>query len=325
MPYDDALESGERDLDTGRDDYDDDDRDDDVDAGATQEGAQDDEGDGKAADDGSVEADARDEESAESRAERRRAKRRAEKEWRRKVNEHNAALIQQQAREISELRAMVSGVVQRTDMEQLDSRLSQAQTAYRHAQMKLRDAIESGDIDQQIKLQDDLYTARRSVDDLTVIKERAAQQARQPQQPVQPRVNTAKLAAFQEAFFDENAWFDRSLRDDDSRAAAALSERIAGEGYAPDTVEHWRELKARLRQQMPHRFGGKTGAATQRPAARSPVGGSGRSTQAGGNADDIRIPREYREMLEQSGDWADPKRRKAMIDEYKASAKRHGV
>lgn len=326
MAYDDALEDGERDLDAGRDDFEDDDRDE-ADRGESGDQSHESgEGDDGAAGHDGVEDDGEetDEDSAEARAARRRAKRKAEKEWRRRNNERNVALIQQQQREIAELRAMVSGVVQRTDMEQLDTRLTQAQTAYRHAQERLRNAIEGGDIDQQIKLQDELYTARRSVDDLTMIKERAA---KQPQQQ-QPSPEAIRQQAYYDGFVARNQWFDPSGRDEDSRNAIEISNRIAAAGIPAHDPRHWAEIDRQLKAAMPHRFDAKPAATQQRQqSGRSPIGGSGgsRSPQPGGAADERRIPRAYREMLEQTGDWHDPKRRKAMVDEYFASAKRHGV
>jgi hypothetical protein len=323
MAYDDALEDDERDLDTGRDDFEEEDRDEE---GGDQPHGSDEGGDdadgGHGPDDG---GEGFDEESAEARAARRRAKRKAEKEWRRKSAEHNAEVMRRQAQEIAELRAMVSGIAQRTDMGQLETHLTQATDAYRAAAQKLRTAKEAGDVEAELAAQEEWYGARKRVEDLSALKERVT---KQPPQPARPQVNAAKLTAFQESFFDENPWFDRNLRDEDSRAAAALSEKIAAEGYAADTVEHWRELKARLREQMPHRFGGKGAGQQQRQQpGRSPVGGSGgsRGAQPGGNADERRLPREYVQTLKDANLWDDPATRKQMTAEYFASAKRHGV
>ena len=319
MAYDDALEDDERDLDTGRADHDDEDDGDDHDDRGRDDGHADD------GDDAGGEEDDHGEDSAEERRRARAEQRRQDKERRRRARERDQQLIQEQARRIAQLEAAVGSIAQRTDMGQLETHLTQATDAYRTAAQKLRTAKETGDVEAELAAQEEWYGARKRVEDLTALKERAT---KQPPQPARPQVNTVKLAAFQESFFDENPWFDRNLRDEDSRTAAALSEKIAAEGYAADTVEHWRELKARLREQMPHRFGAKPASQQQRQQpGRSPVGGSGgsRGAQPGGNADERRIPRAYREMLEQTGDWYDPKRRKAMVDEYFASAKRHGV
>jgi hypothetical protein len=320
MAYDDALEDDERDLDTGRVEHDDDE--DDVEDRA---GGHDRDEDRAGADvDQGGQDDHHDEESADERRSSRAEQRRQEKERRRQARERDRQLISQQAQRIAQLEAAVGSIVQRTDMGQLEAHLTQANDTYRQAAQKLKAAKESGDFEAELAAQEEWYGARKRVDELAALKEGAAKRT---QHPARPQVNTAKLAAFQESFFDENPWFDRSLRDEDSRAAAALSDRIAGEGLAADTMEHWRELKARLREQMPHRFGAKTAAPASRQPARSPVGGGGgtRAAQPGGSADEVRIPRAYREYLEQTGDWYDPQRRKAMIDDYKASAKRHGV
>ncbi|MFP5513416.1 MAG: hypothetical protein ACLGJC_10080 [Alphaproteobacteria bacterium] len=319
MAYDDALEEDERDLNDGRADHEDD--------GDDEHERHDQDGDrGDNTDDG----DDHGEESAEGRRSARAEQRRLEKERRRRARERDQQMIRQQAQELAELRAMVSGIAQRTDMGALETHLAQAGSTLRQTQAKLREAIESGDFDQQVALQDELYTARRRVEDLEALKQRATQQARQPQQPAQrqqPAVNTAKLAAFQEAFFDENPWFNQNLADEDSRSAAKLSEDLAGEGYAPDTPAHWRELRARLREQRPHLFGGKQAAQQQRQPGRSPVGGSGgsRGAQPGGRADERRLPPEYVKTLKDANLWDDPATRKQMTDEYFASAKRHGV
>lgn len=322
MAYDDALEDDERDLNTGRDDHDEDDDAEDRDDGRGQ-----DEGRADTDDDAGGEDDDHAEESAEERRRARAEQRKRDKERRQQARERDRRLIDQQAQRIAQLEAAVGSIAQRTDMGQLEGQLSQAQETYQRTMSRLREAIEGGDVDQQIKLQDELYTARRRVDDLSAIKERATQQARQPQPSAQPNTAAqARVAAYRDAFLDENSWFDPNFGDNDSRIAGIVSDQLIKEGVAADTPAHWRELKARLRQQMPHRFGGKSGATTQRPASRSPVGGSGGGGRpAASDARERQVPREYREMLEQSGDWADPKRRRAMIDEYFASAKRHGV
>lgn len=246
---------------------------------------QEDEGERRQAEDGDG-----DDERRRSRNDEKRQRR----ERQRLARERSERQIRELTETVHRLQSQLGTIDQRTTTGQLEVGIAQAQAAYQQTQQALRDAVESGDTDRQVKLMEDVAIARRRVEDLSTLRERAAQ----PQKPQQVDPGQVRMAAFRDAFILENQWFDPNFGDPDSRAAGAISSRLIEEGIAPDSPAHWRELKARLKQQRPHLYGAAR-ATDERRAPRQPTGGNGRGTQQGNGP---------------SKGWATPERRHALSE-----------
>lgn len=263
----------------------------------------DDEHDADGGDDGSEQGERQEHEADDDRRQegeddedRRRARaedRRERRERQRLARERSERQIRELTATVQQLQAQLGTIDHRTATGQIETGIAQAQTAYQQAQKALRDAVEAGDVDRQVELMEGVAVARRRVEDLAALKERANQPRQQPAPPNDAAIRTK---AYYDGFVAQNQWFDPTGRDADSRDAIAISNQVAAAGIPAHDPRHWTEIDRRLREKMPHRFGR---ASDERRAPRQPTGGVGRSTQQGGGP---------------SKGWATPERRQALSE-----------
>lgn len=124
-----------------------------------------------------------------------------------------------------------------------------------------------------------------------------------------------------------NTWYrGPASNDPDSKVLTALDNAVAAAGFDPRTKDYWDELNAQVQKYLPHRVQQRDNPRTVnttntigRPAARSPVAGSG-NNGTGGEAtprNTFRLSGERVKAMKESGAWDDPKRKADMIKRYR--------
>ncbi len=127
---------------------------------------------------------------------------------------------------------------------------------------KLKEAIDRGDIDQQVEAQTALAKLAQDNERLAYVKrqkEYAAKQAEivqaTPQQAPQQQKPTPDPKAT--AWAERNTWFGQ----DEPMTLTAFSihkKMVEEEGYDPTSDDYYNELDNRIRRDFPHKFGEKT-------------------------------------------------------------------
>tara|TARA_R110001606_G_scaffold45692_2_gene118264 strand:- start:2188 stop:3102 length:915 start_codon:yes stop_codon:yes gene_type:complete len=202
---------------------------------------------------------------------------------RKESEEREAAAMQfaqQQKNEVDALRGQLSNLNTGYSSEassRIDSQEIQAKTAF-------KEAYEAGEVDKMADAQQVMAKIAIEKERLRIFKdnqekqkqravqvqEQQFQQQAQPQQPVQEEPD-AKAVDWAER--EENSWFgqDRAMT---ATAFTIHQQLVEEEGLDPQSDEYYSEIDARMRQDFPHKFNGKS-APAQRVASVS----QGRTSQ----------------------------------------------
>jgi len=252
--------------------------------------------------------------------EARRARRRAKKEYIKRTNEekdHRLAMLQRQNQELMERLSAVEKKTQQSDLVRLDKAIEDEELRLRYADAKKREAINGSDGEAFNRAQEMWYEARRKVESLKALKERATQNSAQDTGAVNPR-----LQQHAGRWMERNSWYDPSGKDEDSQIAKIVDQRLISEGWDPTSEEYWEELDQRLQKRLPHCYNRNTESST-RSRPRSVVTASGReSAGSGGDGRNTFVlkPEQVRAMKE-AGFWDDQEKRAKMIKRYAAEAR----
>ena len=251
------------------------------------------------------------EEEAEARRQRNRARRAENKarrqdyveSLRREIAARDELLQQQEAR-----LAAVEKRTQGADMAAVDNELRKTADAYMYFREQHALAVTKADGAAAVEAQEKMYQAQRRGEELTRIKQAAAQRPQQPQ-PLDPIL---KMQA--ENWLERNKWYDPAGTDMDSKITLTIDQALAAEGWNPKTPQYWDELDARLKKHLPHRY--KSGYNGGNSTQRSPVAGSGRSEAGGKGAGEYRLSADRVQAIKDAGAWEDPVARAKMVKRY---------
>ena len=189
---------------------------------------------------------------------------------RKESEEREAAALQfaqQQKSEVDALRGQLSNLNTGYSSEassRIDSQEAQAKAAF-------KDAYESGEVDKMADAQQVMAKIAIEKERLRIFKdnqekqkqravqvqEQQIQQQAQPQQQVQQEPD-AKAVDWAER--EENSWFgqDRAMT---ATAFTIHQQLVEEEGLDPQSDEYYSEIDARMRQDFPHKFNGKSAPA----------------------------------------------------------------
>lgn len=272
---------------------------------------------GNASDDERLSADQRDDderranETEDERRERRRQERKAKNQRRKEYQVRDQLVIQSLQAQNEELKRAVFEIQKQFSTQQtstVEGQMRTLQGQIQQANAERAKAIQDGDGQRAIQLEE---WSRRAYAQLQQLDRMRRQPAAAPrQESVDPAI-----AEHAKVFMSRHDWYDPSGSDELSKTVAALDNGVARDGYDPRTPDYWQELEARMRRKLPaHLF---DGFEAEEPKARRrapPVGGRPDAAAAKGRS--VTIPREFREALEESGLWADPKKRDRAIKQY---------
>lgn len=263
-----------------------------------------------------------DEETEAERAERTERNRQRRRESKDRRKEH----IESLKRQVESERAARAQLEQRlsvierkssgSEMAQLDQAEREAITAYNQFKDINAKAIEQANGAVAIEAQERMFEARQKITELRGIKQAMGRKQAAP--ALDPR-----LVSHADSWMKKNEWYDPSGKDQDSAVTLTLDNRLAAEGWDPNTPEYWEELSSRVKKYLPHRtsagYNKNTDAGRRNPP---PVSGSGRESSGSGTTN-YKLSAARVAALKESGIWDDPKQRAIAINNYQAYDKEH--
>ena len=174
-------------------------------------------------------------------------------------------------------------VLDQTLVNEFDSRLK---TEEKLAKDKLRQAIDSGDVDSQIDAQSKLAALAVDNERLRVTKVRREQQETERTRPHHEEYRQPQLPrpdAKAQSWAEKNEWFgnDRAMT---ATAYAIHADLVETEGYDPTSDDYYNELDSRIHAEFPHKF--RKAEEVRRPTV--PVA-SARSTVKSDNKQSIKL------------------------------------
>jgi len=151
------------------------------------------------------------------------------------------------------------------------------------ARQSLRVAIEAGDVDAQVKAQEQMARLANDASRLGALKtisERKKEEVVEQPQYQAPIPRQARTDPKAEAWAKENAWFGQ----DNAMTHTAFDLHktlVEEEGYDPQSDEYYAEVDKRIRLEFPHKFDKIDGNSTERVKPTQNVASAKRSSNTG--------------------------------------------
>lgn len=251
--------------------------------------------------------------------EARRARRRAKKEYIKRTNEEKdqrLTLLQRQNQELMERLAAVERKTHTADLARLDSAISDEEARLEFFKRKMREATDNSDGAAFMQAQEGWYEARRKVEAMQGIKQRAVQATNNDAGPANPRL--VKLA---NQWMERNPWYDPNGGDEDSQIAKLIDNRLAAEGWDPASEEYWDEFDKRLQSRLPNRYTHEQDDQPRRRPRSFVTGSSRESSVPGQTGKTFVLEPEMVRAIKDAGLWDDPASRNRMIKRYAEQAR----
>ena len=240
------------------------------------------------------------------------------------------ALIRQQQEQLNTMAARlneVDGRLSGYDQAQLQQTYNESLGAYNAAKEQHKAAFANGDSEKATAAMEQMYVAKRRMDDLEAIH---ARQQNTPRQVQQPKQNDPLVISKATDWASRNTWFKQGANDDDSAIADTIAAKLVKEGFDPKTDDYWEELDERLEKKgIGERQDDEDDVdPPQRKEAKRrspPVGGGGNGRGDIGNGKtSVTLPTAYIAALKESGKWDDVPTRNRMIKRYLDGVRERG-
>lgn len=233
------------------------------------------------------------------------------------------ALIRQQQEQLNVMASRlneVDGRLSNYDQAQLQQTYNDSLGFYNTAKEQHKAAFANGDSEKATAAMEQMYIAKRRMDDLEAIH---ARQQNAPRQPQQPKANDPRLVSKATSWAERNAWFKPGAEDDDSAIADTIAAKLVKEGYDPKTDDYWDELDERLEKKGIGQLDDDNEEDVDPPQRREakrrspPVGGGGNGRgDMGGGKTQVTLPTAFINALKESGKWTDLTVRNRCIKRY---------
>jgi hypothetical protein len=224
-------------------------------------------------------------------------------------------MLQRQNQELMERLSVVERKTHSSDLARLDKAIEEEELRYRYAAQKMKDATSASDGEAFGRAQEMWYEARRKIEAMKSLKDRAAQATKQ-QGAVNPQVT--RLA---NSWMERNDWYDPSGSDEDTAIAKVIDRKLTEDGWDPASQDYWEELDRRLQKRLPHRYTDSVDDHSRRSRPRSVVTGSGREVGGGASRSTFVLSPEQVRAMKDAGLWDDPQKRANMIKRYAQEAR----
>lgn len=252
--------------------------------------------------------------------ERRRQERKDRKQRQREREQTLRAQLEQAQARLLEQESRLSVIERRntgSEMAQISTAKTQAVGAYNHFKQQVKLAAEANDGAALTDSMEKMTLAQRRFEELDRLEKAYTARQNTPP-PLDPMLKDNA-----EKWMSKHTWYNPQGADDDSAVMLAVDQRMAQGGWDPRNPQYWEELTRRGQRYLPHRFQGNqrvapTNTNQPRPKPRStvpPAGGP--SNEGGSSSGGFRLSAERIQAMKDSGNWNDPDKRKAMIQEYK--------
>jgi hypothetical protein len=250
-----------------------------------------------------------------------RNRRRAKKDLIRKTNQEKDVRLVQLQRENEQFKQRLGQLERNTKSEQLvriDKHLEDTQVRLEYAKMKLAEATQNGDGQAMVEAQTLWQQAQDEARNLSILRNRADQELKQPVPQVNvPDPMVQRLAA---QWMRKNSWYNPDATDPDSRIAKKIDEVMSTQGWNASDPDYWDELDSRLQKELPHRYNDSNDDETRtvrRP--RNVVGSAGREASAafgGSNRSQFVLSPDRVKAMKEAGAWDNPERKARMIQQF---------
>lgn len=264
-------------------------------------------------DDGEDDSAATEELRAQRRKERKERKERQERA--RERDKKELEFLRHRNEALEKQFSTLEGRVVRNETISIDERISQVEGQLKTADDVIASAISSANGKDAAEAQNIRDQLRDNLQKLKGHRETLTKPVAQPQRQVAAPNPDVVLHARE--WVSKNAWFDASLRDQDSVIADTIDKRLAAEGSNPASEEHWRELDSRLKKYLPHRYAAAAAPAeTTTTQQRGPAMANGGRQSAALKPGEVYISPERKDAMKELGVWDDPVLRKKYLKRY---------
>jgi hypothetical protein len=238
--------------------------------------------------------------------------------------------LNRQDQAIQQMAAFIGQMAQQTQQAQaqsLDQQINAQVARFHNADRALQQAMLANDaagFSRAMAERDDAKdTAYRLAGQRGQTPHMQSQQAPPPQQrapePQQAPPNPV-AQALANSFLQRHPWCDAKGTDADSKAVDRIfRDMTEQENDNPADPGFWTDLETRVRQQLPHRFGGQQTAGRRGPPMGSANGGTAQVTARNP------LTKDRIEAMKSIGWWDDPKMRAEMIKTYREYDQQHGL
>lgn len=232
---------------------------------------------------------------------------------------HKISSLERRNEELARRLAAVESAAASFQFAQVDKAIEDEATRVEYAKMKLLQASQSGNAEEQVEYLEQLQDAKTRLAQMQAYKKQQVEQVRRPKQNVPNEVSRA-VQENAESWLSKNKWYDPQARDTDSRIAKVIDNEMASEGWDPADPEYWEELDNRLSARLPHRYAAKTGGVVKRA---NPTASSRTANPSAAPANTIRLSPERVKAIKDAGAWDDLAARNRMIKAYMAYDKQN--
>ena len=270
--------------------------------------------------DADVETDEDREKIREARREERKLKKELAKQ--REVSaKHKISALERRNEELARRLAAVESAATSFQFAQVDKAIEDEATRVEYAKMKLLQASQSGNAEEQVEYLEQLQESKTRLAQMQAYKKQQLAAASRPKQNVPNPVSNA-VQENAAGWLSKNKWFDPQARDTDSRIAKVVDQEMADEGWDPADPEYWDELDNRLSSRLPHRYAAKSGGTVSKSRP-NPTASSRAANPSAVPANSIRLSPERVRAIKEAGAWDDPAARNRMIKAYMAYDKQN--
>lgn len=272
---------------------------------------------------------------------------RARREAARRAKERDQAELRALRAKLAELESGFAEV--RTSqhaqgIETLQNRLNEAAQRIVNAKARMELAFDADDKSGHTSATMDLMSAQREAEQLSAaldyVKRQGANGANgkpkaEPAPPRQPQASphaNPVTVALRDEFLSEHDWIDDAADTDDrdSIVMQRISDRLTQSGIPSNTARYWQLMRSEGAKALPHRFGAEgddmeDATPQRRNGSGGPPLGGRRDAMRNGGAGATAVPAELERLMRETGQWDDPKRRAAVIADYRAGIKQQGA
>jgi hypothetical protein len=255
------------------------------------------------------------EEDREALREARREERKLKKELvkqREASAKHKISALERRNEEMARRLAQLESAATGFQFAQLDRYIEDEATRVEYAKMKMTQAAKAGNAVEQAEFMEQFHEAKNKLAQAQLYRQRQLEEVNKPRSNV-PSPMTEAVKENASTWLNRNTWYDPNGQDTDSKIAKVIDNSLASEGWDPADPEYWEELDNRLKERLPHRYTGKSGARNRRtgtPSGRSDVSGSPAAKNT------FTLSRERVQALKDAGMWDDPAKRAKAIRRY---------
>ena len=234
---------------------------------------------------------------------------------------HKISALERRNEELARRLAAVESAATSFQFAQVDKAIEDEATRVEYAKMKLLQASQSGNAEEQVEYLEQLQESKTRLSQMQAYKKQQIAAANRPRQNVPNPVSNA-VQENASAWLSKNKWFDPQARDTDSRIAKVVDQEMADEGWDPSDQEYWDELDNRLTSRLPHRYAAKSGGSTSRSRP-NPTASSRAANPSAVPSNAIKLSPERVRAIKDAGAWDDPASRNRMIKAYMAYDKQN--